>query len=414
MTSVASPQQNRQNHTSVRRICLGAAVSILFAASLTMTFTSLAATVYNVGVAGKPALTQVHTFRSDPVEIVNSVGVRLQSDDQIDVTPINGGVNSNVIVYRSGKATVDVDGEERTVDTDGNVAQTIAGNGISLRDGDEVNVDLDSLAYDGMKIRIDRAFDVHVEDGDTVYTYRTTGCKAGEAIYSLGLQLGDEDELDVPPQTELTEETTVRVLRCVYEKRTALEKVKYDTTYIDDSSMTSGHSRVVSQGEYGLQEVRYRDKYVGKKCVSSEVISKTVIKDPVDEVKAVGTHLFTVSGRTTISPLPLPDEHRLDENGVPTNYKSYFDGVATAYTDDPYTASGLPAGIGYVAVNPKVIPYGTKLWVVSLDGQYVYGYAIAADTGGFVYGGKVDMDLYMENEEACRQFGVRGVRIYIL
>jgi len=67
-----------------------------------------------------------------------------------------------------------------------------------------------------------------------------------------------------------------------------------------------------------------------------------------------------------------------------------------------------------VAVNPKQIPYGTKLYIVSHDGKYVYGYAIAADTGGFAKKGRITTDLFFHTSRECYNFGVRSVRIYVL
>ena len=71
-------------------------------------------------------------------------------------------------------------------------------------------------------------------------------------------------------------------------------------------------------------------------------------------------------------------------------------------------------GVGTVAVNPKQIPYGTKLWIASPDGSFVYGYAIAADTGGFAIRGTALVDVYMGSyTEAC-QFGRREMNVYVL
>ena len=57
-----------------------------------------------------------------------------------------------------------------------------------------------------------------------------------------------------------------------------------------------------------------------------------------------------------------------------------------------------------------MIPLGTKVYVVSNDGAYAYGFAIAEDTG--VRGNSID--LYMETYDACIQFGVRDCTVYIL
>ncbi len=92
---------------------------------------------------------------------------------------------------------------------------------------------------------------------------------------------------------------------------------------------------------------------------------------------------------------------------------------ATAYTSaadecgksDGITASGMMFEVGVVAVDRRQIPLGTKLYIESLDGKYVYGYCIAADTGGAIKGNKVD--LAMNTKSECFQFGRRNVRVYI-
>lgn len=414
MTNHAFQKLNRRKHPAAKRICIGAAAATAFIASLTLTFSSLAATVYSVKVAGEPMQVEVHTFRKDPVHVVRHAGIPLSEDDLIGVASVNGGDNSALTVYKSGQTSIEVDGREHIVETNGSVANTLASGGITLDHGDTISVDLGSIAYDGLEINIDRAFDVFVEDGDNTYTYRTTGCKAGEAVYAMGLVLEDGDELSVAPETFLSEGDTVEVLRCTYQERIAEEDIDFGTTVIRDNSLFEGQSKIISKGVPGTQQVTYRDKYLGTNCVASEPVVSTILTEPVNEVKAVGTRVFSVSGKVPISNLSLPDGFALDENGVPANYSSYFDGIATAYYGGGITASGRPAAVGYVAVDPKVIPYGTELWVASLDGEYVYGYAIAADTGGFVKGGWADMDLYMNTESECWQFGIRGVRIYIL
>ena len=69
---------------------------------------------------------------------------------------------------------------------------------------------------------------------------------------------------------------------------------------------------------------------------------------------------------------------------------------------------------GHIAVDPEEYPYGTELYIVSADGSYVYGYCIAADTGGFVEMGNTDVDLYLNNEDMCYNWGNRDIIIYVL
>jgi 3D (Asp-Asp-Asp) domain-containing protein len=89
--------------------------------------------------------------------------------------------------------------------------------------------------------------------------------------------------------------------------------------------------------------------------------------------------------------------------------------VATAYDsswescgpwDGQTTASGLPVGRGIVAVDPKVIPLGTRLYVEG------YGEAIAADTGGAIKGNRID--LYMESRKEALNYGIQTIKVRIL
>ena len=65
-------------------------------------------------------------------------------------------------------------------------------------------------------------------------------------------------------------------------------------------------------------------------------------------------------------------------------------------------------------MDPELIPYGTELYIVSPDGSYVYGYAIAGDTGGGVRSGALIADLFMETYEECVQYGKRTMNVYVL
>ena len=103
------------------------------------------------------------------------------------------------------------------------------------------------------------------------------------------------------------------------------------------------------------------------------------------------------------------------ENGQVITFNQVRTMKGTAYNcNEPglgtITASGTTVHWGVVAVDRKVIPLGTKLYIVSNDGYLVYGFAIAEDTG--VRGERID--LYMESMEEMKQFGVRNCTVYIL
>lgn len=110
-----------------------------------------------------------------------------------------------------------------------------------------------------------------------------------------------------------------------------------------------------------------------------------------------------------------PDWLTLDANGIPTSYRYCITGKATAYYSGYITSTGTRPMQGTVAVDPREIPYGTRMYITSADGSIVYGYAVAEDTGGFIYWEHgATVDLYMHSYDDCCVWGWRDANIYIL
>lgn len=90
-----------------------------------------------------------------------------------------------------------------------------------------------------------------------------------------------------------------------------------------------------------------------------------------------------------------------------SNVKKKLTVKAYAYTGGGYTATGTKAKYGTLAVDSKVIPYGTKVYIKELDKVF-----IAEDCGGGIKGNKID--IYMNSSSDCNNWGVRTITIEIL
>lgn len=148
------------------------------------------------------------------------------------------------------------------------------------------------------------------------------------------------------------------------------------------------------------------------------------------EIQAVSlflprTHSFAAPPLARSAPKPAPAARRIlrgrdpgpipEGRTPPTEAKSILTVVATAYTPGPescgksadgITATGHRAGPGIIAVDPRVIPLGTRLFVEG------YGYGRALDVGGAIKGNRVDV-CYNSVPQA-RRWGRRTVRVYLL
>ncbi len=173
----------------------------------------------------------------------------------------------------------------------------------------------------------------------------------------------------------------------------------------------------LTPGTDGKQQINYTAKVVNGVTVETVIDETITLSAPVDGVEVVGTKkpaVTTSESVKTISTLKAP-KIELDANGNPVSFKKKLVVEATAYT---YTGNKCSTGVapqpGYIAVNPKYIPYGTKMYIKTPSGSYIYGYAVAADTGGFIKSRPTNVDLFMTSKAACMAFGRRNVEIYIL
>ena len=144
------------------------------------------------------------------------------------------------------------------------------------------------------------------------------------------------------------------------------------------------------------------------------VVDETVVSQPVNQIVSVGTG----NGEPVNSNAPaIGDGVIITADGQVLTYSRSAQFVATAYTHtdagcDMITATGTTVRTGTVAVDPKVVPYGTRMFIVTNDGSYVYGISTAEDCGGAIKQNR--LDLYFGTDAECWQFGVRNCTVYFL
>ena len=193
-----------------------------------------------------------------------------------------------------------------------------------------------------------------------------------------------------------------------YKDASIEEKIPFSTQTRKTLMMKKGKSKLLSKGTDGIKTSLFTSKYIDGIWVDKMLMSESVKKEAVNQVTLTGSADYD-----PISPFEAPSWLYFDDNGVPVKYKKYVTGSSTAYTGGGITATGRPAKVGHVAVNPKEIPYGSVLYITSTDNRYNYGICIAADTGGFA-GGKTKVDLYFDTYNECINYGRRDVKIYVL
>ena len=280
--------------------------------------------------------------------------------------------------------------------------------GIKLNDGDKTV--FEKKQDDKLYITITRAFDVKVTaDGETK-TLRLTEGTVESALSEAGVELDEDDIVSPALDEKLFGGIEINASRVEYVEREEQSEIPFETEYKETSNLKIGTQEVLTEGQNGLQTLVYKDKYIDGTLSGTEKISESITKEPVTKVIGKGTSLQVPYAK-------MKDPEKLElENGLPKEYVKVVSGKSTAYSAKPgsLTASGRYAVVGTVAVNPKVIPYGSELYIVAQDGSRVYGYAIAADTGLCMLDGRTTVDVFTQNYKDACKWGAVYVDIYVL
>lgn len=188
----------------------------------------------------------------------------------------------------------------------------------------------------------------------------------------------------------------LRVTRVTTEISTTEVPVRYRTVYKHDPALRWGGVKVVNPGKAGVGRQKLRTWKKDGVITAREVIGVETVTAPEDKVVAVGT------------------SRSLTSRGL-SSARRVLMMSATAYTGgsescgsfaDGRTALGLRAGYGVVAVDPRLIPLGTRVYVEG------YGYAVAGDTGSAIRGSRIDLGF--ESVQQAMRFGRRRVKVYVL
>ena len=362
---------NKRVHTFTRMLALLLPVMVLVTM---LSQTVFAKNTYLINDGGR--VTVHTTYTTDPAEVLDEAGLELGKDDTYTTQP--GFGVSEITIQRMQTVQVVYGGNTLFVSTYGETVEEMLDRlGIKVAEGDLLSESLATMSYDGMILTITRT---------------------------------------------MTVEETYTVL------------IPYETEYCYDPTLAEGEQVVLTAGAEGSVLRTDIVHYANGEEKSRVCVSETAICQPVTELIAIGTRVELPEYPYVENPEEKPDQPTLEgppvsnmpiigENTITTpegdvltfTHSEQF--VATAYhNSDPgctiWTAIGTLCRVGAIAVDPKVIPYGTRMYIVTNDGKYIYGVAVAEDCGSAIKGNRVD--LYFDSVPECDEFGIRDCTIYFL
>jgi 3D (Asp-Asp-Asp) domain-containing protein len=279
-----------------------------------------------------------------------------------------------------------------------NIYNALTQAGVSINNIDLISLPEASSTGGFAEIVIERTSYATIHaDGKTIRLI-TRGESVSYLLNRAGVQLRPSDTVNPPFATPSYDGMEIVVTRYDTKLRYENGTIPYDEVRRENRRIPRHTEQVVQEGVEGVTEYVYQMSYVNGQLVGEEYIGSRVISDPIERIVDYGTQ-----GTITI-------------DGVVYTYSQRLDVTATAYSAEgrPHarTRTGTIPRVGVIAVDPRVIPLGSKVYVEAANGNWVYGIATAEDTGGVIKGNIID--LYFDTIAECWQFGRRRAVIYIL
>ncbi|MEN0664696.1 ubiquitin-like domain-containing protein [Caldifermentibacillus hisashii] len=372
--------------------------SFLVIASLTGLFI-YQGTKKNVSLTLNGNKKEIKTHAETVHELLGELKINYKKQDYLSPS-VNAKVKDNMqIVWKPAYMVIlKLNGEEKKVwTTRKTVKEFLAESEIAIKEQDQLSVPLEAKIKQGLIINLDTAFQVVVNDGGEERTVWSTSTTVADFLEQQGIKLNELDRVEPGLDQMIGENVPINIVRVEKVTDVVEEPLEFATVTQKDSNLESGKQQVVQEGKTGKVQKTYEVILENGQEVSKTLISENVMENATDKIVAVGTKEMT----------------QLVSRGTETGKEFYVS--STAYTASCNGCSGKTAtgidlhanpGAKIIAVDPSVIPLGTKVYVEG------YGYAIAADTGTRIKGNKIDV--FFASQSDAYRWGQRTVKIKIL
>ncbi len=342
----------------------------------------------------------IKTHAATIQDIFADLDISLRSEDYV-FPAVDTKVKNNLkIVWEPAKQVHIVkDNEKKTIWTiSKTVEELLKEQGIVIAVHDKVQPNLEEEIKDNIQIEVNTAFSVNLSDGGKEHQVWSTSTTVADFLENQGITLSELDRIEPKAEETVKANDLIKVIRVEKVTDVVEEPIQFAVVTKKDSSLAKGKEKVVNQGQEGLLTKEYEVVLENGKEISRKLLSEKQVKDKQDKVVAVGTK---VEAKQVVS------------RGTESGKELYVS--STAFTASCNGCSGRTAtgidlranpNIKIIAVDPSVIPLGTKVYV---DG---YGYAVAADTGSSIKGNKIDV-FFATKTEAYR-WGRKTIKIKIL
>lgn len=231
-----------------------------------------------------------------------------------------------------------------------------------------------------------------------------------DLLVAENIKYDSNDIVSQDLNAKLSDKMRIEVINVTEEIIKESKEVPFDVTVVEDNDLLKGETKVEEEGQTGKNELVYKITYHNGKAVEKTFLEEIVSTEPVNKVVKKGTKVEEVkvaSSRGESTRRPVSANNTNSNSTSSSSRGKHISVVATAYTGHGITATGTKPKWGTIAVDPSIIPYGTKVYIPQFNKTF-----IAEDCGGAIKGNKID--IYMNDETSVRNWGRKTIDIYIV
>lgn len=342
----------------------------------------------------------IKTHAATVKDILTELDISIRSEDYLFPSASSKVTDQLKVVWDPAKQVeVMQDNKAAKVWTTANtVAEFLKQQKISVAEHDLVKPKPDALIKDNMKVSVKKAFPLTLVNGGKKQQVWSTSTTVADFLAKQKIKLNGMDRVEPKKEELVKKNAVVNVIRVEKVTDVVEEPVNFAVVTTRNESLSQGTEQVVTEGQNGLVSKQFEVVLENGKEVSRKLINEKTLKEKQDKVVAVGTK---------------PVVQQVSRGAVSGGTEIWVS--ASAYTASCNGCSGITAtginlhanpGMKLIAVDPSVIPLGSKVYVEG------YGYAIAGDTGSAIQGNRIDV--FFSSLSEAYQWGRKQVKVTIL
>ncbi|MCY7759906.1 ubiquitin-like domain-containing protein [Bacillus inaquosorum] len=366
----------------------------------------------SVSINGKKK--HIRTHAKTVGDLLETLDIKTRDEDKITPAKQTNITADMDVVYEAAKPVkLTKNGEEKTLwSTAKTVGALLDEKDVDVKEHDQIDPAIDTDISKDMKINIEPAFQVTVNDAGKQKKIWTTSTTVADFLKQQKMNIKDEDKIKPALDAKLTKgKADITITRIEKVTDVVEEKIAFDVKKQEDASLEKGIEKVVQKGKEGKLKKHFEVVKENGKEVSRELVKEETAEQSKDKVVAVGTK----QSSPKIEKVSASGDSKTVVSRSNESTGKVMTVSSTAYTASCSGCSGHTAtGVNLknnpnakvIAVDPNVIPLGSK---VHVEG---YGYAIAADTGSAIKGNKIDV--FFPEKSSAYRWGNKTVKIKIL